>query len=345
MEQDRHIYIRGVINDTSHKITLPKFEMKKSNQTIIQHMSRFFEYLDIEKGVSNKTQETYSRFLQSFVRWLEENNLKELKPHQLTEDHIWKYRVSLSRRVNSKTKEPIKKSTRNYYLIALRALLSYFADRDIFSLPAEKVKLTKEGKERNVKFLELDQIIKLFSSIDTSTRVGLRDRAIMETLFSTGLRVAELVSLDREQIKIKKDTDILEVVIVGKGDYPRTVYFSKRAVNALRNYLNTRKDKEKPLFIRYKGPKTSSKRLTPRSVEGIVKKYAKKAGIPITTTPHTLRHTYATDLLAQGVDLRVIQEFLGHRNIATTQVYTHITSQKLRDIHREFHSGKNMKEE
>ncbi len=316
--------------------------MKKSNQSIISHMPRFFEYLDIEKGVSNKTQETYSRFLQSFIRWLEENNLENLKPHELNEEHIWKYRVFLSRRINPHNKETIKKTTRNYYLIALRALLSYFADRDIFSLPIEKVKLTRENKERNVKFLEIEQVLKLFNSIDISTRVGLRDRAIMETLFSTGLRVAEMVSLNREQIKIKEGTKILEVVIVGKGSYPRTVYFSERAVNALRSYLKTRKDKEKPLFIRYKGPKGPSKRLTPRSVESIVKKYAKMAGIPTTTTPHTLRHTYATDLLAQGVDLRIIQEFLGHRNIATTQVYTHITSQKLRDIHQRFHSGKDM---
>ncbi len=318
--------------------------LKKDKKPIIEHVPRFFEYLDIEKGVAKKTQETYSRFLQSFINWLQENNLEELKPHEITEEHVWNYRVYLSSRKNNQTKEPIKKRTRNYYLIALRALLNYFADRSIASLPAEKVKLTKEKKERAVKFLEMDQIEKLLLAPDTNSKTGLRDRAILETLFSTGLRVAELVSLDREQLKIKPETEDLEVVIVGKGDHPRTVYFSNRAVKAVDAYLKKRNDKEKALFIRHKGPRSADKRLTSRSVENIVKKYSKKAGIPIITTPHTIRHTYATDLLAQGVDLRVIQEFLGHRNIATTQVYTHITSQRLRDIHREFHGGKDMKE-
>ncbi len=317
--------------------------MKKSNTPIIEHIPRFLEYLDIEKGVSNKTQETYTRFLQSFINWLEQNKLSGLKPHEITDNHIWKYRVFLSKKTTPK-KEPIKKKTRNYYLIALRALLNYFADRDISSLPAEKVKLTKEDKERVVKFLDLAQIEKLLHAPNTSNKVGLRDRAILETLFSTGLRVSELIDLNRDQIKITRDTDILEVSVVGKGGHPRTVYFSERAIKALGRYLRTRKDNDKALFVRYKGPKTSPRRLTPRSVESIVKKYAKIAGIPVMTTPHTLRHSYATDLLAQGVDLRVIQEFLGHRNIATTQVYTHITSQRLKEIHKKLHSGRKIKE-
>jgi site-specific recombinase XerD len=317
--------------------------MKNSKEPIIKHIPRFFEYLDIEKGVSNKTQETYTRFLQNFIRWIEKNNLQELKPHELTDEHIWNYRVYLSSRITSK-KEPIKKTTRNYYLIALRALLNYFADRDITSLPAEKVKLTKEDKERTVKFLDLNQIERLLLAPNTKNRTGLRDRAILESLFSTGLRVAELVNLDREQIKIKLETKILEVSIVGKGGHPRTVYFSERALRSLQKYLAVRRDKDKALFIRYKGPTESSKRMTSRSVENIVKKYSKKVGIPTMTTPHTLRHSYATDLLAQGVDLRMIQEFLGHRNIATTQIYTHITSQKLREVHQKFHSGREFKE-
>ncbi len=317
--------------------------MQKSNTPIIEHIPRFLEYLDIEKGLSNKTQETYTRFLQSFINWLSKNNLEKIKPHEITDEHIWSYRVYLSKR-NTVRKEPIKKSTRNYYLIALRALLNYFADRNISSLPAEKIKLTKEKKERTVKFLDLNQIEKLLLAPDTTTKTGLRDRAILETLFSTGLRVAELINLNREQIKSSKDSEILEVSIVGKGNHPRTVYFSNRALRAIYLYLRTRRDSEKALFVRYKGPKESSLRLTPRSVESIVKKYAKKVGISILTTPHTLRHSYATDLLSQGVDLRMIQEFLGHRNIATTQIYTHITSQKLRDIHKKFHSGKEMKE-
>ncbi len=317
--------------------------MKKSDTPITEHLPRFFEYLDIEKGVSSRTQETYSRFLQSFINWVNNNNLQHLKPHELNSEHIWKYRVYLSKKTNYK-KEPLKKSTRNYYLIALRGLLNYFAEQDISALPAEKVKLTREKKERVVKFLDTTQVEKLLLSPNTLSKTGSRDRAILETLFSTGLRVSELTALDREQIKISPTTDILEVSIVGKGGHPRTVYFSERAVKALKKYLITRNDKEKPLFIRYKGPTGASPRLTPRSVENIIKKYAKKVGIPVTTSPHTIRHSYATDLLSQGVDLRVIQEFLGHRNIATTQVYTHITSQKLRDIHRKFHGGKEMKE-
>lgn len=312
--------------------------MEKNNIPIIDHLPRFFEYLDIEKGLSNKTQETYGRFLKSFTDWLEKNNLSHLKPHELNDEHIWNYRVYLSKRTTYK-KEPVKKSTRNYYLIALRALLGYFTDRNISSLPAEKIKLTKEKKEKSVKFLNLHQIKKLLEAPDRSTMVGLRDSAILETLFSTGMRVAELTNLNREQIRIQDNTETLEISIIGKGNHPRTVYFSSRAIQALREYLKTRNDKEKALFIRYKGPNTLSKRLTARSIENIVKKYSKKVGIPIMTTPHTLRHSYATDLLAQGVDLRVIQEFLGHRNIATTQVYTHITSQKLKEIHKKFHSG------
>jgi site-specific recombinase XerD len=317
--------------------------MKKSNTSIIEHIPRFLEYLDIERGLSNRTQETYSRFLKSFVVWLEKNNLNNLKPHEINDEHVWKYRVYLSRRLTYKN-EPVKKSTRNYYLIALRSLLNYFADRNITSLPAEKIKLARQKKERNVKFLDLNQLEKLFLAPNTDTKVGLRDRAILETLFSTGLRVAELIALDREQIKLTNKEDIMEVSIVGKGGHPRTVYFSPRALRSIFKYLKTRKDKEKALFIRYRGPTSASMRLTPRSVENMVKKYSKKAGVPIMTTPHTLRHSYATDLLAQGVDLRIIQEFLGHRNIATTQIYTHITSQKLRDIHKKFHSGKEMKE-
>jgi len=317
--------------------------MEKSNTPIIEHIPRFLEYLDIERGLSNKTQETYTRFLKSFIVWLEKSNLEKLKPHEITDEHIWSYRVYLSKR-NTTRKEPIKKTTRNYYLIALRSLLNYFADRNIAALPAEKIKLTKENKERTVKFLDLNQVEKLLLAPDTTTKVGLRDRAILETLFSTGLRVTELINLNREQIKASQDAEIMEVSIIGKGNHPRTVYFSNRALRAIHHYLRTRKDNEKALFIRYKGPTNSSYRLTPRSIEGMVKKYAKITGIPLMTTPHTLRHSYATDLLAQGVDLRMIQEFLGHRNIATTQIYTHITSQKLRDIHKQFHSGKEMKE-
>lgn len=313
--------------------------MKKDEKSIIEHIRDFLEYLDIEKGLSNKSQETYGRLLKKFIKWLESNNLKSLLPHELTDEHIRKYRVFLSQTINRKTKEPLRRSTQNYYLIVLRNLLNYFADRDIISLPAEKIKLPKlKTEDRVIKFLTLDQIRKLLEAPRTSNITGLRDRAILETLFSTGLRVAELTSLNKEQIKITSETKELEVVVIGKGNRPRPVYFSQRAVKWLKKYLETRKDKEKALFINYKGPKTASKRLSARSVENIVKKYAILSGVPIFTSPHTIRHSFATDLLTQGVDLRTIQEFLGHKNIGTTQIYAHLTSRKLRETHRKFHS-------
>lgn len=311
--------------------------MEKSSKPIIDHINDFLEYLDIEKGLSNKSQETYSRFLAKFSHWLTENHLEKLLPHELTENHIRKYRIFLSQSFNRATKEPIKRSTQNYYLIALRNLLNYFADRDILSLPAEKIKLIKQ-KERPIKFLDLEQIEKLLSAPKANTLTGIRDKAILETLFSTGLRIAELVSLNREQfMNIEKEKD-LELSIIGKGNHPRTVYFSERSLSWIKKYLQTRKDKEKALFVSYKGPKNQAgKRLSARAIESLVKKYALLSGCPITTTPHTLRHSFATDLLKKGVDIRIVQEFLGHKNISTTQIYTHVTRPQLREIHRKFH--------
>ncbi|MEK9135443.1 MAG: tyrosine-type recombinase/integrase [Patescibacteria group bacterium] len=313
--------------------------MKNDTKTIIKHINDFLEYLDIEKGLSNKSQETYGRFLKRFTKWLENNHFDVLLPHELTEDHIWKYRVFLSQTFNKNTKEPLKRSTQNYYLIALRNLLNYFADRNIVSLPAEKIKLIREKSDKAIKFLTLEQIEKLILAPKTSTVAGLRDRAILESFFSTGMRIAELVSLNRDQIKITPATKDLEISIVGKGSHIRTVYFSDRVIESLKKYLGTRQDKEKALFISYKGPKKQvGQRLSPRSIETLVKRYALISGSPATTTPHVLRHSFATDLLNQGVDIRNVQEFLGHRNIATTQIYTHVTSKRLRDIHRQYHS-------
>ena len=225
-------------------------------------------------------------------------------------------------------------------MIALRSLLNFFADRDITSLPAEKIKLARDAsKEKSINFLKLEQIEKLLLSPNIKTLVGLRDRAILETLFSTGLRVSELVSLNVEQFNSINNKMDLEIQIIGKGKKPRTVYFSERALEWLKKYLKTRKDVDKALFLNYRSRTGSERRLTVRSIERLVKKYVKIAGLPLTTSPHTLRHSYATDLLEQGVDLRLIQEFLGHSNIATTQIYTHVTNKKLKDVHREFHSG------
>lgn len=320
--------------------------MDKSNKPIIKHITGFLEYLEIEKGAASKTQENYSRYLNKFIKWLNTINSIDIKPHELTADLIWKYRIFLSRSPISNTNpKPVSKKTQNYYLIALRNLLSYFAERDIQSLPVEKIKLAKDNTEQIPKFLSLDQIEKLFLAPDTSHNIGLRDRAILEVLFSTGLRVAELAGLNKEQIKIKLDTEDLELSIKGKGGRVRVIYFSERAIKALGEYLKTRNDDDKALFINFrKANSPTSRRLTTRSIERILEKYSKIAGLPIDATPHTIRHTYATDLLNQGVDIRTVQEFLGHKNIATTQIYTHVTNKRLRDVHRKFHSGKKLKE-
>jgi integrase/recombinase XerD len=263
--------------------------MKKSDKSIIKHIPDFLDYCEIEKGLASSTQKTYHRFLHRFIIWLKKSDKEDLKPHELTTEDIWDYRLYLSRKYRPKGKN-LKKITQNYYLIALRALLSYFTDKDIVSLPSDKIKLPKDARaEKTIKFLNLEQIEKLLLTPNTKNKIGLRGRVILETLFSTGLRVSELVALNREQftnIENKKD---LELSIIGKGDRPRTVYFSERTLHWLKKYLQTRKDKVKALFVNYRG-RNPHTRLTRRSIERIVKRYAIQAGIPIFTTPHTLRH-------------------------------------------------------
>jgi site-specific recombinase XerD len=314
--------------------------MKQSNTPIINHIPDFLDYLEVERGLSDNTQINYARYLKKFSLWLKIKKKENLLPHELSPDDVWNYRLYLAR--NSK---PLSKLTQNYYLIALRSLLSYFADKNIQSIPADKIKLPKDPKkEKSIKFLSLGQIEALLTAPDVSKRQGLRDRAILETLFSTGLRVAELTALNVEQFKNIKNLEDLEITILGKGNHPRTVYFSKRALSWIKKYLKTRADGYKALFINYRSRKDSDGRLTVRSIERIVKRYSTIANVPYFTTPHTLRHSMATDLLTQGVDLRIIQEFLGHKNIATTQIYTHVTNKKLKDIHRKYHSGKDLKD-
>lgn len=314
-------------------------------KTIIKYLLDFLDYSEIEKGLSSKTQENYTRFLRKFFHWLESAGLEALTPEALSVDHIWQYKVFLSRHADPKTKKTLKKSTQNYYLIALRSLLEFFVEKDISSLPPSKVKLAKDKSDKEIKFLKLEQLASLLGSPDTTTIIGLRDKAILETLFSTGLRVAELAALNRDQVRIKNVDNDLEIAVVGKGGKIRTVYFSARSVKALKSYLDERKDFDEALFINYRrggARSTNSRRLSVKSVEDIVKKYVKITGLPVMATPHTLRHSFATDLLNQGVDLRTVQEFLGHSNIATTQIYTHVTNKQLRDIHRKVHEGRSL---
>lgn len=302
------------------------------NKPLIKHITDFLEYCEVEKGLTPITAKNYWHFLNKFAEWLKDKHLSDLTPRDLSPDHIWEYRLYLSRK-------SLKKATQSYYLIALRALLAYFVEKDIPSLAPNKIKLPKDGKSRSVKFLNLDQLKRLLDSPDINTIKGVRDKAILETFFSAGLRVAELTSLNIEQVgaglRDKKNKD-LEIMIKGKGGAHRVVFFSERCLSYLEKYLGKRTDIEPALFVNLK---KNPARLTIRSIQRIVKQYAIQAGIPLLATPHTLRHTYATDLLNQGVDLRLIQEFLGHKNIATTQVYTHVTNKKLREIHRQFHSG------
>jgi site-specific recombinase XerD len=321
--------------------------MIQSNKPIINHIPDFIDYCDIEKGLSSVTQKNYAQYLKKFVFWIKRQNLAKLLPHQLTADDIWAYRVYLSRLKGQRGSE-LSKATQNYYLIALRALLGYFTAKDIESLPADKITLPKEArKDKKIKFLTLEQIEKLLLAPDVASPRGVRDRAILETLFSTGLRIAELVSLNRDQFAAITNKKDLELGIIGKGKWPRTVYISERALDWIKKYIELRdgacpKD-TKALFIHFNPVQGDENRLTSRTVEYLVKRYSIMAGIPVSTTPHTLRHSMATDLLSQGVDLRAIQEFLGHRNIMTTQIYTHVTNKRLRDIHRQFHSGSKMK--
>ncbi|MDD4358643.1 MAG: tyrosine-type recombinase/integrase [Candidatus Pacebacteria bacterium] len=316
--------------------------MNESNIPIINHITDFLDYLEIERGLSDNTQKNYSRYLNKFSLYLKLKNKEKMLPHELTPEDVWDYRLYLAR-FTDKNGKTLSKLTQNYYLIALRSLLSYFSDKDIISIPADKIKLPKDAqKEKTVKFLSLDEIERLLTAPQISNIQGLRDRAILETLFSTGLRIAELVALNVEQFRNIKGKDDLEIGVIGKGNHPRTVYFSERALLWLRKYLDSRDDDYKPLFINYRSRKDADKRLTVRSIERLVKHYSILANVPFFTTPHTLRHSMATDLLNQGVDLRIIQEFLGHRNIATTQIYTHVTNKKLRDIHKKYHSGKDL---
>ena len=309
-----------------------------SSTPITKHINDFLDYCEIERGLATRTQENYHQYLKVFDSWLRDSNKKSLRPHQLTSKDISDYRVYLARTYKDpQHNEPLQRVTQHYYLVALRALLNYFTKKDITAISANKVELPKDAREKNIKFLEMHQLKKLLEVPDTGTVQGLRDRTIMETLFSTGLRIAELVALDKKQIHFKDP--MLEIRISGKGGTVRTIYFSNRALGWLKKYLAKRDDTDEALFINhYSGSKSlDSRRLSVRSVENAIKKYSVQAGLPISVTPHTLRHSYATDLLINGADLREVQEFLGHKNISTTQIYTHITNKRLKNIHHKYH--------
>ncbi len=300
-------------------------------------IDQFLEYLEIEKNCSKLTIRDYRHYLKVFEKWfistLPEKSIKDL---DLT--IIRKYRVFLANRTDEKGLT-LKRVTQNYYIIALRSFLRFLIKNDFETLEPSKIDLPKT-ESRSLKFLEKDQIDRMVTVADTSKIEGIRDRAILELLFSTGLRVSELVSLNRDKINLERR----EFGVIGKGGKLRLVFISDRASDWIKRYLEKREDVFKPLFIRYSGKETienggEKMRLTVRSIERIVKKYARLAHLPIEPTVHTLRHSFATDLLTNGADLRSVQEMLGHKNIATTQIYTHITNLQLKNVHKNFHSG------
>jgi site-specific recombinase XerD len=305
--------------------------------TIDLLISEFLEYLEIEKDCSPLTIRDYTRYLERFHNWLTENS-SAIKPEEINLELIRRYRLYLAH-LPTRDGVPLKRVTQSYHIVTLRAFLRYLlVQRDISTLSPDKIELPKQGP-RSIAFLNTEQIERLLNSPQISNIIGLRDRAILETLFSTGLRVSELVSLNRDQVDLERK----EFGVKGKGNKLRVVFLSDTAAQWIERYLQARKDNFKPLFIRHSGKvdiqKSGEKmRLTARSIQNIVAKYAKSSGLPIEATPHTLRHSFATDLLISGADIRSVQEMLGHESIRTTQVYTHVTNRHLKEIHQAFHS-------
>jgi len=297
----------------------------------------FLEYLEIEKGRSLHTVSNYDHYLSRFLEYVKIDD-----PRKLTESMVREYRMWLNRQPGVKIgrqTDTMKRKTQNYYLIALRAFLKYLRKRGIESLNPERIELAKVP-ERSLDLISPAELNRLMKAPDVTTERGLRDAAILELLFSTGLRVSELCALSTEDVDLSRD----EFSVRGKGDKVRVVFLSDASKQAIRDYLKARKDMDDAMFIQYgknqKSAKTENKdlRLTPRSVQRVIKRYATEAGITRKVTPHVIRHSFATDLLSNGADLRSVQALLGHANIGTTQIYTHVTDRHLHEIHKKFHS-------
>jgi site-specific recombinase XerD len=303
------------------------------SHNIAELKTQFLEYIEIEKGRSIKTVENYDHYLSRFLTF---SKLKQ--PEEITSEIVRNFRLWLNRQSNLRKNEEIdtlKKKTQSYYLIALRAFLKYLAKRGLKTLSPENIELPKVG-ERSLDLITSTELGLLLNAPDGKDLKSLRDKAILELLFSTGLRVSELCSLSRDM-----DLSSPEISVRGKGEKVRVVFISDEAKNAIKKYLAERKDMDDALFVKADGKekaKGEELRLTKRSIERIVKFYAIKAGISKKVTPHVIRHCFATDLLQNGADLRSVQALLGHSSISTTQIYTHITDQHLREIHKKFHN-------
>lgn len=291
----------------------------------------FLEYLEIEQNRSQKTIRNYDHYLTRLIDFAGDIKVSDIDPELIRKWRLW------LNRLGTNTSDELQKSTQNYHLIALRSFLKFCAKRNITALPADKIDLARTVRKQ-VTFLNEDELNRLFAVPKLDTMPGLRDRAILELLFSSGLRVSELVSLDRDHINLKRR----EFTVRGKGQKDRPIFISETAANWLGQYLDSRKDTTKPLFVRYSGSKKvdttgNYHRLTVRSVQRMVAQSALLAGITKHVSPHTLRHSFATDLLMNGADLRSVQALLGHSNISTTQIYTHVTDPHLKSVHSKFH--------
>ena len=292
----------------------------------------FIESLEVEGGRMPKTAENYEFYLNRFVEFA-----GDIAPTQITAEVVRKYRLWLNRLENDRG-ETLATITQAYHLIALRGFLKYLVKRDIPSLAPEKIELPKTHRKQ-VTFLHYDEVMRLLEQVDISTEMGLRDRAILELLFSSGLRVSELVGLNRDHINTKRR----EFMVRGKGQKDRPIFISKTAAEWVDRYLAERHDSLVPLFISYSKnveANTSGdyRRLSARSIQRMISQYARLAGITKHVSPHTMRHSFATDLLMNGADIRSVQSMLGHSNIATTQIYTHVTDAHLKDVYEKFHS-------
>lgn len=311
---------------------------------ISQAITEFLEYLKIEKNRSPRTLDLYGRYLKRLQVWLK----KDIQIEELTLDQIRKFRLYLYDYLDEQN-EPLDVKTQSYYVVAIRSLLRFARKRNLDCLAADQLELPKLP-DREVSFLNTEELEKLLAAPDPDTMAGLRDRAMMELFFSTGLRVSELAHLDRTHI----NTDSGEMRVIGKGRKERLVFISPRAREWFERYAAKREDDNPAAFVGYKGKGTGNSpsikvqmqatRLIPRSIERILQKHVVKAGLVKHITPHTLRHSFATDLLLNGADIRSVQTLLGHSSITTTQVYTHITNQQLKEVYAKFH-GKQLKEE
>ncbi|MBI4215170.1 MAG: tyrosine-type recombinase/integrase [Parcubacteria group bacterium] len=303
---------------------------------LLNWIQRFLEYLEIEKNRSAGTIKNYHFYLKRFDSWCQKQNITDISHVDL--ETIRKYRLALNR-LYKENQETLSDKTQSYHLIALRSFFKYLAKSDIPALAPEKIELGK-SQPRTVAFLEVNDVEKLLNAPERFPQLEIlqkRDKAIIETLFSTGLRVSELVKLKKEDINLERG----EFPVRGKGGKMRIVFLSERTIKAIKNYFDNRQDFSEYAFIRHDKADTEKNGqqafLSTRSVQRLIDKYRKTAGIVQEISPHTLRHSFATDLLINGADLRSVQELLGHRSITTTQIYTHITNKQLKQVHQKFH--------